>query len=157
MTFVSSIQFEIWTIVWRRIIWQYSDVIKNQTQIYQGHMQTTYRISFWLNIWVLRYKVRKLTENYGKKIILRHCDFALWPTVIYFIRVRASVISNYLIKIASRSVHLFGWNFIHWQTDRQTDRQTHTTNCNENVTLPQFRGGVKKIHIDLVNENDFAR
>ena len=33
-----------------------------------------------------------------KKWIFRHCDLDLWPKVISFNRVRASVISNYLTK-----------------------------------------------------------
>ena len=52
--------------------------------------------------------------------------------VINFNRVRASVLSNRLAKTASKSVHSFGWNFVHKQshththrkTDRHTQRQT---------------------------------
>ena len=43
-------------------------------------------------------------------------------------------------------MHLFGWNFVHKNSAGQTDRQTHTqTNCSENITPPQFRGGVKRV------------
>ena len=84
-----------------------------------------------------------------KKWKLRHCDLDLWPTVTNFNRVRASVLSKRLVKTASKSVHPFGWNFVHkkCRTHRQTDRQTDThtdtqTNCNENITPPRFRGGV---------------
>ena len=55
-------------------------------------------------------------------------------------------VSNHLEKTASKSVHPFGWNFVHKKTvDTQTDTQTHThtqTNCSENITPPRFRGGV---------------
>ena len=79
-----------------------------------------------------------------KKWILRHCDLDLWPKVINFNRVPASGVSNRLAKTASKSVHTFGWNFVHKknQTHRQTDTQT---NCSENITPPRFCGGVIKI------------
>ena len=90
-----------------------------------------------------------------KKWILSHRDLDLWPKVTKFNRVRASAISNHWAKTASKSVHPFGWNFVHknsghtdTQTHRQTDRQTHThtdtqTNWSENITPPRFRWGVK--------------
>ena len=96
----------------------------------------TYGISFWSNIKKLRYKVGKLTDNCEEKM------------GITFNRVSASAVSNHLAKTASKlkSVHLFGWNFVHKKsghTDTQTDRHTHTqTNCSENITPPRFRGGV---------------
>ena len=80
-----------------------------------------------------------------KKWVSRHCDLALWLKVTKFNRVRASAVSNHLVKTASKSVHPFGWNFVHkkCRTHRQTDRQTYTqTNWSENITLPRFRGGV---------------
>ena len=52
------------------------------------------------------------------------CDLMKKLKVIHFDRVRASTISNHLAKTASKSVHSFGFNFVHWQTDRQT--HTHT-------------------------------
>ena len=82
-----------------------------------------------------------------EKWILRHCDLDLWPKVTKFNRVRSSAISNHLAKTASKSVHPFGWNFVHkkCRTDRQTHTHTHTeTNWSENITPPWFRGGVKK-------------
>ena len=36
------------------------------------------------------------------------------------------VASNYLAKTASKSVHPFGWNFVHRQTDTHTHTHTHT-------------------------------
>ena len=50
-------------------------------------------------------------ELWRKKKILSHCD--LWPKVTNFNRVRASVLSNRLVKTASKSVYPFGWNFVH--------------------------------------------
>ena len=62
-----------------------------------------------------------------KKWVLHHCDLDLWSKVTKFNRVRASAGSNYLAKTASKSVHLFGWNFVHKNTvNRQTDRHTDT-------------------------------
>ena len=77
--------------------------------------------------------------------IIGHRELDLWPRVTNFNRVRASVLSNHLAKTASKSVHPFGWNFVHknsghTHTQRHTDTQT---NCNENITPPRFRGGVK--------------
>ena len=41
--------------------------------------------------------------------------------------VQASTVSNHLTKIASKSVHPFGWNFVHkCRTHRHTDRHTQT-------------------------------
>ena len=78
-----------------------------------------------------------------EKWILRHCDLDLCPKVTNFNRVRATAISNYLAKTASKLVHSFGWNFVHKKRARHTDTQTHTlTNWSENITPPRFRGGV---------------
>ena len=72
-----------------------------------------------------------------------------------FNRVRASAVSNHLAKTASKSVHPFGWNFVqkksgHTDTHTQTHRHTDTqTNCNENITQPRFRGGVKIFIIEF--------
>ena len=68
-----------------------------------------------------------------RKWILRNCDFDLWPRVTNFNRVRVSAVSNHLAKAASKSVHPFGWNFVHKQTS-----DTHT-DCNENIIPPRFR------------------
>ena len=82
--------------------------------------------------------------------IFGHRDLDLWPKVTNFNRVRASVVSNHLAKTASKSVHPFGWNFVHknsghTHTHTHTHRHTDTqTNCNENKTSPRFRGNVKK-------------
>ena len=64
----------------------------------------------------------------NKKWILRHCDleFDLGPKVTNFNRVRANAVSKYLAKIASKSVHQFGWNFVHKHSDTQTDTHTDT-------------------------------
>ena len=54
------------------------------------------------------------------------------------------------MKTASKSVHPFGWNFVHKEnrtqrlTDTHKNRHTHKeTNCSQNITPPRFRGGVK--------------
>ena len=84
------------------------------------------------------------------RYIFCHSDLDLWPKVTNFNRIWASVLKNHLAKTASKSVHPFGWNFVHQNsaghthTDRQTDRQTDTlTNCSENITPPRNRRGVK--------------
>ena len=74
--------------------------------------------------------------------IFGHRDLDLWPKVTDFNRVWTSAISNHLAKTASKSVHPFGWNFVHTKsghTDTHTDTQT---NCSENITPPRFHGGV---------------
>ena len=85
-----------------------------------------------------------------KKWILRHCDLDLdlWLKVTNIKTVSASAetsaISNHLTKTASKSVPLFGWNFVHWQTDSLTHSHTHAQkNCNENIIPQRFREGVK--------------
>ena len=82
-----------------------------------------------------------------KKWELRHCDLDLWPKVTKFNRVWASDESNHLAKTAFKSVHPFGWNFVHKNIRTDTHTHTHTqtdtqTNCSENITPPRFRGGV---------------
>ena len=81
-----------------------------------------------------------------KKWVLHHCDLDLWPKVTKFNRVRVSAGRNHLAKTVSKSVHPFGWNFVHkkCRTHGQRHRHTHTqTNCSENITPPWFHGGVK--------------
>ena len=74
---------------------------------------------------------------------------SLWPWPLtqghQFQYVRASTVSNRIVQTASKSVHPFGWNLVHWQTHTQTDRNTQT-NCSENnfITPSRFRGGVIK-------------
>ena len=91
-------------------------------------------------------------ELWRKKWVLRHYDLDLWPKITKFNRVRASAVSNHLAKTASKSVHLFGWNFVHkkCRTHRHTDTQT---NWSENITPPRFRGGIKKAGIKLERQN----
>ena len=77
-----------------------------------------------------------------KKWIWSHCDLDLWPKVTNCNKVWACELSNRLVKTAFQSVHPFGWNFVHKQS--QTHRRTHTqTHCSKNITPPRFRGGVK--------------
>ena len=80
-------------------------------------------------------------ELWRKKGILSPCDLDLWPKVTNFNRVWASAVSNHLAKTTSKSVHPFGWNFVHCSlTDRQTHTHTHKqTNCNENIIPPSWR------------------
>ena len=66
---------------------------------------------------------KELRELWRKKWVLHHCDLDLWPKVTNFNRVRASAVSNHLAKIASKSVHPFGWNFVHKKS--RTHRHTH--------------------------------
>ena len=106
---------------WRHHLFDFYEI---RPQIDQGYSKATYRISFWLYIRELRYKVGKLTENYEEKWVLRHCDLDLWPKVTNFNRVRVSAVNNFLAKNAPKSVHLFGWNFVHKQS--WTDTHTHT-------------------------------
>ena len=60
------------------------------------------------------------------RYIFCHSDLDLWPKVTNFNRVWANVLSNHLAKTASKSVHPFGWNFVHKNSAGHTDRQTDT-------------------------------
>ena len=60
------------------------------------------------------------------KWILSHCDLDLWPNVTNSNRVWASVLSKRLAKTASKSVHPFGWNFVHKKNWTHTHTDTHT-------------------------------
>ena len=97
-------------------------------------------IKFWSDIRELRSTAGKLTENYAEK---NGYYLDLKPKVANINRVQASAVSNHLAKTASKTVHPFGWNFVHWHTHRQTDSHTYT-NCSENITPQRFCWGVKK-------------
>ena len=82
--------------------------------------------------------------------IFGHGDLDLWRKVTNFNRVWASVLSSHLAKTASKSVHPFGWNFVHKKRTGHTHRQTDTqTNCSENITPSRFRGGVMNVYLFL--------
>ena len=82
-----------------------------------------------------------------KKWISRHCDLYLWSKVTHFNSFRASAVSNYLGKTDSKSVHPFGWNFIHWKTDSLS--HTHTDKLQLNIPPPRFHGGVINIFVNV--------
>ena len=93
-----------------------------------------------------------------KKWILRHCELDLWPKVTNFNRVWASLISNRLTKTASKSVHPFGWNFVHKQswTHRQTavkkyNPSTISWRCNE-IVLDWYKLILKREWIYLARK-----
>ena len=85
------------------------------------------RCSLCSNLILIRFTYKSAKRELWKKWILIHCDLDLWPKVTNFHRVRASFVSNNLAKTVSKSVHPFGWNFVHKKsghTDRHTHRQT---------------------------------
>ena len=59
------------------------------------------------------------------RYIFCHSDLDLRPKVTNLIRVRASAISNYLAKAASKLMNSFGWNFVHRHTHKHTHSHTH--------------------------------
>ena len=65
-------------------------------------------------------------QLWRKKWILRHCDVDLWPKVTNFSRIRVNTVSNHFVKTASKSVHSFGWNFVHMKCRAQSHTHTHT-------------------------------
>ena len=85
-----------------------------------------YQISFQSDVRELRNTIRKLTENYEEKRILRHRDLDFWPMVTNFNQVRASVVSNHLAKTASKLMHPFGWKFVYKHSHTHTHTHTHT-------------------------------
>ena len=95
-----SIEFEIWTIVWRKLKWCHNDVItdlifmKFKNKLTKGISKRNTELHF------DRHK-----RNMKKKWVLRHlyCDLDLCPKVTNFNRVQASAVSNHLAKTASGS------------------------------------------------------
>ena len=72
-----------------------------------------------LNFWRIFFII--FTYIFGHRVL------DLWPKVTNFNRVRASAVSNHLAKTASKSIHPFGWNFVHknsghTHTHRHTDK-----------------------------------
>ena len=115
------------TSLWRHPPFDFYEILM---QICKGHTKAAYQILDWSNIRELKYLVGKLTKNHEEKWIFSHCDLDIWSKVTNFNRVWDSMVSNRLAKTASKSVHPFGWNFVHkqsrthTQTNRQTDRHT---------------------------------
>ena len=82
---------------------------------------------FALNNRCCNYDCLNMEKNNRLHIWLYHVTLTLaWSKeVTIFNRVRARTVRQHLAKPASKSVHTFGWNFVHKQTsDTQTD--THT-------------------------------
>ena len=92
MKFVGSVEFEIWTLVWRKLKWRHQPLYFYEIliQIFKGHILAVYPISVWSNIWELRYTVGKL-KNYEEKMDIE----PLWPK---FTKVHQSAVSNNLAK-----------------------------------------------------------
>ena len=86
----------------------------------------TYRISFWSNIKRAEIQGREVNrELWRKKWVLRHCDLDLWPKVTNFKRIWASLVSNHLSEDCVK-IGVAVWSAFYSQTNRQTDRHTHT-------------------------------
>ena len=117
LKFVGSIEFEIWTIIWRKLKWSHNDIIICSILMKSKHKSSrgipTYQILFWSNVIELRYKVGKVTENYEKNgyCVTVTMTFDPMAEVTNFNRVRARAVCNHFVKTASKSVHLFG--FVH--------------------------------------------
>ena len=79
--------------------------------------------SQWRHLSFLRTNVHISNSNL---IYKRHCSLDLQPRVIKYNIVQASAVSNHSSKSTLKSMHTFGWNFVHWQTDRHTHTHTHT-------------------------------
>ena len=131
LKFVGSVEFEIWTIVYRENlndvtmtsfpIWFLWHSHTNLLRVYQSGI---------LNLSFIRLKraeiyCREVNRELWKKRILSHCDLDLLPKVTNFDRVRASVVSNHLAKTAFKSVHPISWNLFYKQsrTHRHTQRE----------------------------------
>ena len=117
------------------------DFYEIYTKINQGYLSDISNF-VWIEQKRIEIQSREVNiELWRKKWVLSHCNLDLWPKVTNFNRARASAVSNHLAKIASKSVHLFGWNFVHKQS--QTHTHIHTQiNCSENINPPWFFGGV---------------
>ena len=141
MKFVCSIEFNIWTIVWRKLKWRHNDVITYS--IFMKFKQKFIKSIFKQCIGHKTAEIQRREVNrelWGKKWMLSHCGLDLWRKVTNFNRVWPSAVSNHLAKTASKSVPPFAWNFVHWQTDRLTHTHRKTqTNCNENITPPRLQ------------------
>ena len=128
--FVSSVEFEILTIEWRKFKWRHHDIIPHLIfyeifiQICKGHIKSAYQIPDWSNIRELRYTEGKLIKNYEEKK-----DFEpLWPWPLTqghnFNWVWASVLSSRLAPRPNRCICSAGILFTA-ESDTQTHRQTH--------------------------------
>ena len=125
--FAGSVEFEMRTMIWRKIDWRRNDVItysnfmKFKCELTNESKQHTK--SFWLDIKEWISIVGKLTENFEeKKWILSQLPSPLTN------RVWASVVKKHLAKTATKSVHPFGWNFVHIHTHTYTHTRAHTLN-----------------------------
>ena len=143
MKSVGSVEFGIWTFVY---IENLNNVTMTSSPIWfqwnsHTNLQRAY-VSGILNFSLSRHKIaeiniREFNRELWRKWVLNYCDLDLWPNVTNFNSVCASNVSKHLAKIASKSVHPFGWNFVQIQTHTNTNRQT---NWCKNITNPRFRG-----------------
>ena len=80
--------------------------------------------------------------------IFGHRDLDLWFKVTKFNRVWASAVSNHIAKTASKSVHPFGWNFVHKKRAGHTHRHTDKLEWKYNSSTISWRCK-KKFECDI--------
>ena len=95
MKYVGSIEFEIWTFVWRKLKGRHHypfNLYEIQLQICKGHIKAAYLILVWSDIRELRCTVGNLTEIYEETDIL-WLIFNLWS--------RSLLSFNYVVRFTS--------------------------------------------------------
>ena len=121
---VGSIEFEIWTIVWRTLKWRHNDVILHSIFI-KFKYKSTKQLSNIPNFILSEHKRAEIQSREFNRELWRKMGSTslwpwLWPKVTILNRVWASAVSNHLAKTASKSVHPFVCNFVHKQSRTDT-------------------------------------
>ena len=110
--FVCSIEFEIWTVVCRKLKWRHNDVII---------LSIFYDLSDISNFNSIEHKRAEIQNREDSKEWWRTIG-DLWSKVTNFNWVWTSAVSNNLAKIVSKSVHPLGWKFVRIQSRTHTDK-----------------------------------
>ena len=132
MKFVSAVEFEIWTFVWRKLKWRHHDVIIRLIFLWNSttNLQRAY-LSGIPNFSLIRDKIAEIYSMEINRELWRKNEY--WVTVNLTFDSRSPIsigsdpvsgISNRLAKTTSKSVNAFGWNFVHKKS--RTHRQKHT-------------------------------
>ena len=145
--FVGSIEFEIWTIVWRKLKWRHYmtsspisilwNLNTNQPRVYLSDV---------LNFILIKHKISEIQSREVNRELWRKngCYVTVTLTFDPVSQCSKQPFSENRVKIGS-SVRLeFCSQEIIGHTDTQTDTQT---NCSKNITPPRVRWGVINIYL----------
>ena len=141
--FLGSIEFEIWTIVWRKLKWRHNDVITYSNFIeFDQNSTKGIGLNDMLNFILIENKRTEIQSREVNRELWRKNGYNVTVTLTFYPRSPISLgfepnaVINHLAKIVSKSVHPFGWNFVNKKTsDTHTNTHTHSENIFHNKSI----------------------